>query len=373
MLDPFFLNQSGKISDGIGAKFSRFLKNLELTDSQKQLAITRHTSLRKNLESEFAGAATFIGGSYAKNTAIRPPTDLDIMLVLPQSYYDKYSGLDYLFSSRNGQSELLQEVKRRVGKYYKTSHRDLEETRQRTGAYSVYSVDDPSLIPQGYVSAAISNYYFFANPSAPSGQLITLRNELVEMKSLAKISGIKQFLPQISSFLTQGGYYYLNEKDLVGTTQEVQPEEAQAEEVVEGEEIAEALEVNKEVVSNALTVEQYLEKINKNEAILQQIIQIVYQNTQMNITPLVQKAAGLQSNIKTVLEKAVNEGNGAMKVSEFLTLLAPAEQIAGLKQALFQDLTQAMDQALNATRAYSSNPDEKDAQIDALSKVIMSL
>ncbi|MDD0852712.1 zinc-dependent metalloprotease [Halobacteriovorax sp. GB3] len=255
---------------------------------------------------------------------------------------------------------------------------DLEETRQRTGAYSVYSVDDPSLIPQGYVSAAISNYYFFANPSAPSGQLITLRNELVEMKTLAKISGVKQFLPQISNFLTQAGYYNLTEKDLVGTTQEVQQVEAQAEEVVQGEEVSseeivEALEVKNEVVSNALTVEQYLEKINKNEAILQQIIQIVYQNTQMNITPLVQKAAGLQSNIKTVLEKAVNEGNGAMKVSEFLTLLAPAEQIAGLKQALFQDLTQAMDQALNATRAYSSNPDEKDAQIDALSKVIMSL
>lgn len=122
MLESLFLNETAKAGDGIGAKFTRFLKNLELTENQRNQAITRHQSLRKNLEKEFVGATTFIGGSYAKSTAIRPPTDLDIMLVLPQSFYDRYSGLDYMFSSRNAQSELLQEIKRRVGKYYKTSH-----------------------------------------------------------------------------------------------------------------------------------------------------------------------------------------------------------------------------------------------------------
>lgn len=122
MLDSFLLNEAAKAGDGVGAKFSRFLRNLELTETQRKQVISRHQSLRKNLETEFVGAKTFIGGSYAKNTAIRPPTDLDIMLVLPESFYERFSGLGYLLSSRNAQSELLQEVKRRVGKYYKTSH-----------------------------------------------------------------------------------------------------------------------------------------------------------------------------------------------------------------------------------------------------------
>lgn len=122
MLNSLLLSNHPKVSDGIGAKFSRFLRNLELTETQRNQAISRHQSLRKNLEVEFEGASTFIGGSYAKNTAIRPPTDLDIMLLLPYSIYDRYSGFGYLLSSRNAQSELLQEVKRRVGKYYKTSY-----------------------------------------------------------------------------------------------------------------------------------------------------------------------------------------------------------------------------------------------------------
>ncbi len=104
------------LTEGIGAKFDRFLGNIELTASQKSEASNRHNTVRANLEKEFIGAKTFVVGSYGKNTSIRPPSDLDIMLVLPISIYQKYDSFDYFF--RNAQSELLQEVKRRIQKYY---------------------------------------------------------------------------------------------------------------------------------------------------------------------------------------------------------------------------------------------------------------
>lgn len=108
--------QGHNLTDGIGARFDRFLGKIELTTAQKSEASNRHNAVRANLEKEFLGAKTFVVGSYGKNTAIRPPSDLDIMLVLPVSMYQKYCSFDYYF--RNAQSELLQEVKRRIQKYY---------------------------------------------------------------------------------------------------------------------------------------------------------------------------------------------------------------------------------------------------------------
>lgn len=107
---------STDLTSGIGSKFNRFLSNIELTSTQKSEASKRHTAVRANLENEFIGAKTFIAGSYGKSTAIRPPSDLDIMLVLPRSLYSKYTTYAYYY--RNAQSEFLQEVKRRIQKHY---------------------------------------------------------------------------------------------------------------------------------------------------------------------------------------------------------------------------------------------------------------
>lgn len=80
---------------GIGAQFVRFLRNVELTSSQKEAATTRHTAIRSWLQIEFPGSKTFIVGSYAKNTSIRPPSDLDIFLCLPDSIFTKYNSFAY--------------------------------------------------------------------------------------------------------------------------------------------------------------------------------------------------------------------------------------------------------------------------------------
>jgi tRNA nucleotidyltransferase (CCA-adding enzyme) len=107
------LNNDNK---GIGAQFDRLLRNLELTSTQVEAASTRHKAIREKLETAFPGAKTFIVGSYAKNTSIRPPSDLDIFLVLPDSIFTKYNSFTYMY--RNAQSELLQEVKTKIQKYY---------------------------------------------------------------------------------------------------------------------------------------------------------------------------------------------------------------------------------------------------------------
>lgn len=111
-----FTSASVTNTKGIGAQFDRFLRNIELTDVQVGAASTRHRAIRDKLESSFPGATTFIVGSYAKNTSVRPPSDLDIFLVLPDSIYRKYTSFAYMY--RNAQSELLQEVKEKVQKNY---------------------------------------------------------------------------------------------------------------------------------------------------------------------------------------------------------------------------------------------------------------
>jgi hypothetical protein len=109
-------NAQPNANDGIGAKFDRFLKNIQLTESQKETASARHYAIRQKLESEFPGSKTLLVGSHAKNTSIRPPADLDVMLILPQAVYDKYNSWNYY--GKKPQSQLLQEVKNKIQKYY---------------------------------------------------------------------------------------------------------------------------------------------------------------------------------------------------------------------------------------------------------------
>lgn len=106
----------GEDNKGIGAQFDRFLRNLELTSTQKEDASTRHLAIRSWLQIEFPGSKTFIVGSYSKNTSIRPPSDLDIFLCLPDSVFNKYNSFAYAY--RNAQSELLQEVKSKIQRHY---------------------------------------------------------------------------------------------------------------------------------------------------------------------------------------------------------------------------------------------------------------
>lgn len=134
----------------VGSRFDTFLSNIQLTQTQLSDAITKHHGVRKTLhnayytssyksltqeqielsiygqtsfeayrsnqvplDERYVYQSSILVGSYGKSTAIAPPSDIDILFQLPFEQfarYDSYSG--------NGQSQLLQDVKRVLQKTY---------------------------------------------------------------------------------------------------------------------------------------------------------------------------------------------------------------------------------------------------------------
>jgi hypothetical protein len=92
--------------------FTAFLSNLELTLSQREDALTKVESVGKCLHARYYDGPydprrVVVVGSYGKGTAVRPPSDIDMLYLLPVSEYHRVNQLSW-----NGQSQLLQEVKR---------------------------------------------------------------------------------------------------------------------------------------------------------------------------------------------------------------------------------------------------------------------
>lgn len=102
----------------VGQRFEALLANLTLTTDQRNDGITNHTGVRSCLNSHYYGtnsgySNSMLVGSWGKSTEVRPPRDIDVLFVLPDSVY-------WRFQSRQGnrQSQLLQEVKEVLGKKY---------------------------------------------------------------------------------------------------------------------------------------------------------------------------------------------------------------------------------------------------------------
>ena len=92
--------------------FTAFLANLELTQSQRDDAMTKVESIGRCLHAKYYQVAydsreVVVVGSYGKGTAIRPPSDIDMLYLLPVSEYYRINQI-----LGNGQSQLLQEIKR---------------------------------------------------------------------------------------------------------------------------------------------------------------------------------------------------------------------------------------------------------------------
>lgn len=134
----------------VGSRFDKFLSNIQLTRTQLDDAITKHHGVRKTLHNAYYTSSykslaqeqiefsryeqtffetyrssqvplddayvyqsSLLVGSYGKRTAIAPPSDIDILFQLPGDQftrYDSYVG--------NGQSQLLQDVKKVLQKTY---------------------------------------------------------------------------------------------------------------------------------------------------------------------------------------------------------------------------------------------------------------
>lgn len=92
-------------------RFEQFHRNLALTPLQRQDGLTKRNGVISCLNRHYYGSTSdtehsFFVGSWSKDTAIRPPRDVDLYFLLPVEVYNHFQG--YLY---NRQSALLQEVK----------------------------------------------------------------------------------------------------------------------------------------------------------------------------------------------------------------------------------------------------------------------
>lgn len=106
---------------GVTQRFKTFLSNLQLTADQVSDGETKHAGVRKCLNKYYYETLSetensFLIGSWAKLTRVRPPRDVDLYFVLPYAVYERFAAY-----SGNKQSALLQEVKNVLLNTYSTS------------------------------------------------------------------------------------------------------------------------------------------------------------------------------------------------------------------------------------------------------------
>lgn len=104
---------------GLAEWFSEFCSNLTVKDGGT--ISTRYKNITKRLNTDFWNTSFDIEhslyvGSYGRNTATQGFSDLDMIFQLPDSVYEQYNKY-----SSNGQSALLQSVKKSIEKTYSTT------------------------------------------------------------------------------------------------------------------------------------------------------------------------------------------------------------------------------------------------------------
>ena len=105
-------------------RFQTFQDNLALTANQVEDGQTKYKGVVSCLNAAYWGHNSetqnaFCIGSWAKDTRIRPPRDVDLYFVLPLAVYQRFEAYG---SSVNKQSALLQEVKSKLlGTYWSSS------------------------------------------------------------------------------------------------------------------------------------------------------------------------------------------------------------------------------------------------------------
>lgn len=95
----------------VSERFDALIASLNLTRDQAVDGETKHKGVRRCLnrnyyDSSSDTANSILVGSWGKSTRIRPPRDIDVLFVLPESVYHRFQQ-----RPGNKQSQLLQEVK----------------------------------------------------------------------------------------------------------------------------------------------------------------------------------------------------------------------------------------------------------------------
>jgi len=106
----------------IQKRFEQFYENIKLTSSQKEDAKKKYNGVCKKLhehyypDNEYNGSTKLLIGSYGKHTNIRPPRDVDVLFIMPDDKFDQYDD-----NESNGQSQLLQDIKKILSEKYSTT------------------------------------------------------------------------------------------------------------------------------------------------------------------------------------------------------------------------------------------------------------
>lgn len=99
-------------------RFEQFHRNLALTPLQQRDGFAKRAGVVNCLNRAYYGTASdtdhsFFVGSWSKDTAIRPPRDVDVYFLLPVDVYYRFQAHTW-----NRQSALLQEVKANLAQTY---------------------------------------------------------------------------------------------------------------------------------------------------------------------------------------------------------------------------------------------------------------
>jgi len=106
----------------IQQQFEEFYSKIKLTTSQKEDAKKKYDGVCKKLHDyyypdiEYSGTTKLLIGSYGKHTNIRPPRDVDVLFIMPKDKFSQYDD-----NESNGQSQLLQDIKKILSKKYTTT------------------------------------------------------------------------------------------------------------------------------------------------------------------------------------------------------------------------------------------------------------
>lgn len=106
---------------GVAEKFNSFCSNIQISDDNVKKIIRRYKQITKRLNLDYYSSDSDVNhslyvGSYGRDTDIHV-SDIDMLFVLPYAVYKQYDNYQ-----GNGQSALLQAVKKSLQKTYKTSH-----------------------------------------------------------------------------------------------------------------------------------------------------------------------------------------------------------------------------------------------------------
>jgi hypothetical protein len=106
---------------GVAEDFTTFKDNYQISSDLISSISTRYKRITRQLNTDFWNtnsetSHSLYVGSYGRDTAAKGLSDLDIAFILPNAEYHKYNAYQ-----TNGQSALLQAVKKSIQKTYSTS------------------------------------------------------------------------------------------------------------------------------------------------------------------------------------------------------------------------------------------------------------